>query len=469
MFFKRKKKTDDSRFRRFAAAANSRLLEWALSYAKPDAGLKSDYVTVTLRARDLAVNNEFVIGFLENAERNIIGAEGFSLQSRSRLHRADIEKFWLDYNSRQTAAVTLNEKQSGHDFDCLILRTLLIDGEVFIHRIFDPESKYSWRYEVLDSLEVDPFYNVSETEDGGRITMGIRFDSRGREVSYFLRHSTEDYYQSGPLTEVPANEILHIYRQQFPNQSRGISSFAGVVLNLGHLDGYKEAELVHARIQACTMGVWEENGRSTGDLMDEVDDKGEFISEIKPGIFPVAPKGYTAKFLQNSSPNSQFASFWKNLLRSISNALGISYNKASGDYESVNYSSLREATLEDRASFQKMQRFFIENWKDFQFTNFISACAMTGLLPLRDLSDMNCHRFFGRRFPWVDPAKEVSAKEKEYDLLLTDPISELEQRGIDPDEMLDRWAEWNNKLKERGIPFMVKPPIEIIEEKEIES
>lgn len=468
-FKKQKHRRSDEHFRRFAAAANSRLLDWALSYCKPDGSLKHEYLTVTLRARDLAINNEFVVGFLENAERNIIGAEGFSLQSKSRQNGRTVETLWKDYVSRQTAAVTMDESQSGQDFDCLVLRTLLIDGEVFIHRIWDPASKYGWRYEVIDSLEVDPTYNVEDAGNGDRIVMGIRFDERGREKAFYIRHSEQDYYMSGERLEVPASEIIHIYRRQFPGQSRGISAFAGVVINLGHLDGYKEAELVHARIQACTMGVWEHNGQDSGDLMDEVDDKGEFIQEIKPGIFPVAPRGYTAKFLQNTSPNSQFASFWKNLLRSISNALGISYNKASGDYESVNYSSLREATLEDRASFQKMQRFFIENWKDFQFGNFISACAVTGLLPLRDISDCLEHRFFGRRFPWVDPQKEISAKEKEYDLLLTDPISELESRGIDPDEMLDRWAEWNRKLQERNIPFMVKPPLELTEEIQIES
>ena len=64
-------------------------------------------------------------------------------------------------------------------------------------------------------------------------------------------------------------------------------------------------------------------------------------------------------------------------------------------------------------------------------------------------------------FPWVDPAKEISAKEKEYDLLLTDPITELESRGIDPDEMLDRWTEWKNKIEKRKLNFMAKGPLVI--------
>ena len=82
------------------------------------------------------------------------------------------------------------------------------------------------------------------------------------------------------------------------------------------------------------------------------------------------------------------------------------------------------------------------------------------------LAECRAHRFFGRRFPWVDPTKEIAAKEKEFDLLMTDPISELESRGIDPDELLDRWETWQKKLAARNIPFMVRPPVAVIEQNE---
>ena len=447
--------------RRFSAANNSRLIDWALSYSKINASLKQDYIGMTLRARDLAMNNEFVIGYLENLKRNVIGPDGFALQSKAAdgPRRLEIERLWREYVSRCGAFVTLDEHQSGRDFDVLVLRTLVIDGEVFIRKVFDRCSRFGYRYEVLDSLEIDPLYNVEDAGDGERVTMGVRYDSRGREKSFYLRRSKADYYMTGDREELPASDVLHIFRKQFTDQARGYTMLAGIVLNLNQMDSYKEAEIVHARIQACAMGVWEWNGQNTGDLLDEVDDKGEFVREIKPGIFPVAPKGYTAKFLQNTSPNNQFGIFWKNMLRSIANALGVSYNKAAGDYEAVNYSSLREATLEDRSNFEELQKFLVENWKDFQFADFIRALALNETIPLSRMDDCLRHKFFGRRFPWVDPVKEISAKEKEYDLLLTDPITELESRGLDPDELLDRWKEWHAKIAQRGIPFMVKPPI----------
>ena len=151
------------------------------------------------------------------------------------------------------------------------------------------------------------------------------------------------------------------------------------------------------------------------------------------------------------------------MLRSVANSLAISYNKAAGDYESVNYSSLREATLEDRSHFEEMQYFLIDNWKARQFRLFIYALTLTGKLSHADMADAARHHFFGKRFPWVDPVKELAAKEKEFDLLLTDPLTALEERGIDPVELLDRWVVWNKMLADRKIPFSIKPPLELME------
>lgn len=450
--------------RRFdAATASPRLYPVNFSNGNVNADLEMDWIALTMRARNLAKNNEFVSGYLANIDRNVIGAEGFSLQSRASTEflRDTIKQHWNDYQSAWGAYVTLDERGSGRDFDALIQRSLLVDGEAFIRLVEDPESPYLYRYELLDPMQITPMYNIPRLNGGGQIIMGVEFDARGREVAYYYRELVANYYSAGYDLRIPASEIIHLYKRNFVNQARGYSSLAPAILNLSQMDEYKQAEVIHARIQACTMAVWEQNGQPAGDLLDETDQHGEFVREMKPGIFPVAPKGYTAKTLSVSSPSGQFAMFWKAMLRSIANSLGISYNKAAGDYESVNYSSLREATLEDRASFEEMQRYLIENWKSRQFRRFVYALAVTGRIAYNSLDDAGRHRFFGKRFPWVDPVKELAAKEKEFDLLLTDPLTALEERGIDPVELLDRWATWNQMLQDRNIPFAVKPPIEI--------
>ena len=441
--------------RMFNAAAHNRLVDWQISYQRVNGDLFVQWATITLRCRDLAMNNEAVIGMLKNLTRNVVGANGFTLQSKALPVEARpiIESLWREYNSGASHAVSVDGHAGGRDFDMLVLRSLIIDGECFIRRVYDPASKFGWRYEVIDSMQIDPLYMVETLDNGGRIFMGIELDARGREVAYYYRPTTNDQYYTGNRERIDAKDIIHLFRREFAAQYRGISMLAGAVMNLKQLDDYRTAELVHAQIGSCCMGVWEWNGQNADDIITDstADDKGEFIREIKPGIFPIAPRGYSAKFLQNPGSNTQFPSFVKNILRSITNSLGISYNKGAGDYESVNYSSLREASLEDRESYAELQQFVIENWKSIQFRDFIGSAYVNGLVRGDKFSDLRPHKFFGRRFAWVDPAKEIRAKQQEMAMMLTDPISELEARGEDPDEVIARFAEWKAKLEQAGL------------------
>lgn len=441
--------------RMFAAAQHNRLVDWPLTYMRVNGDLFLQYTTIVLRARDLAMNNENVIGLLRNLQRNVIGVTGFTLQSKSTdlSLRSSLESAWREYCSRVGGYVTLDEHSSARDLDILVLRSLVIDGECFIRRTFDPSSKYGWRFEVIDSLQIDPMYTVESTGERNRIYMGVELDARGREVAYYYRPTIDEAYYTGQRERLDASNIIHLYRKEFPAQIRGISMLAGAVLNLKQLDDYRTAELVHARIGSSVMGVWVWNGKDSDDIISEDEnDPGEFTREIRPGIFPIAPRGYDAKFLQGSQPNANFGQFVKNIMRSIANSIGISYNKASGDYESVNYSSLREAALEDRETFCELQKFLIENWKTLQYRDFVNALVLLGRIPTPlNLDDALRHQFFGRRFAWVDPQKEIAAKKEELALMLTDPKSELEARGEDPEDVVNKFAEWKNLLESKGV------------------
>lgn len=441
--------------RMFTAAAHNRLVDWPLSYQRVNGDLFVQWQTITLRCRDLAMNNEAVIGILRNLTRNVVGANGFTLQSKAEPAelRPQIEALWREYNSGASHAVTLDGHAGGRDFDMLVLRSLVIDGECFIRRIFDPYSRFGWKYEVIDAMQIDPMYMVQRLDNGGKIFMGIEIDARGREVAYYYRPTTDEQYFSGPRERIPALDVIHLFRREFAAQYRGISMLAGAVMNLKQLDDYRTAELIHAQIGSAVMGVWEWNGQNSDDIITDssANDQGEFIREIKPGIFPIAPRGYSAKFLQNPGSNSQFPAFVKNILRSITNSIGISYNKGAGDYESVNYSSLREANLEDRETYSELQTFLIENWKSVQFRDFVNACYINGLIRPERIALARPHKFFGKRFAWVDPQKELNAKKTELSMMLTSPIAEIESRGLDPDEVIADFARWKDKLEENGL------------------
>lgn len=67
--------------RRFQGAANSLNNAFTVSYNKINADLKNDYIGLTLRARDLAKNNEIVASYISLMLRSVLGNTGFHLNS----------------------------------------------------------------------------------------------------------------------------------------------------------------------------------------------------------------------------------------------------------------------------------------------------------------------------------------------------------------------------------------------------
>lgn len=446
--------------RSFTAADFNRLSKFAYSSGTINADITSDLFRVVMRSRQLAKNNDNVTSYLNLMQRNIIGESGFRLQCRAKGERgseinAAIEQLWSEYNSAIAGAVTLDGQQSGREFDILVLRTLLIDGEVFIRIVPDSSSRFGQRYEVIDTLNVDHDYNVPNLPNGEFIRCGIKLDRNWRPISYFVRDNVLDTtYRTGERVEYPAGEIIHLYRKYFPNQVRGITPLAATVEAVNQLESYKEAELVAARMHACNMGFYVKTSAG-GDWDDsEIDKDGNWITSMSPGQIGFAPDGYDIKQLTNSHPQGNFGSFVKSICRGVFASLGISYNKGASDYESVNYSSLREAALEDRESWRDLQAFLIESWKDRQFDGFLRGMILagTGDLQASLLGEYSKHKFFGRSWDWVDPQKDIQAISSSIALGLTDHITEIEKRGGDVDEILDREALYLAKRRERNLP-----------------
>lgn len=459
--------------RKFIAAVNNRLQNWIVSFQRINADLKEDSTQMILRSRDLAKNNDFVTGYLNLITRNIVGADGFRLQvqglksdgTNDNIANSMIERLWLEYQQRVGGFVTVDQQQSGRDLDILILRTLIVDGEVFIRKVVDEKSKFGVRYEVLDTLDIDFTYNVNNTGNGEKIVMGIKLDKVNKPISYFIRIANTDHYQTGERIEIPASSIIHIYRKFFPGQVRGFTSLSATILNINQLDGYKEAEIVAARLNACNQAFYIKDGSNT-DILEDADDSGTIATEYSPGTIRFAPEGYTLQQLQNNHPSGNFGTFCKNVMRSIANSLGTSYNKTTSDYESVNYSSLREAALEDRSSWEEFQTFLIDNWKDLQYQEFLKHLFLNELteLPFSTYERFLKHKFYGRTWDWVDPLKDLSGIEKKLKLRLSDPITETEKLGNDVDEVLNRWQLWYEKLKDRNLPDSLNEYVDFLDD-----
>ena len=281
--------------RSFKGASRTRFTSWLMSTFSPiNRDLKSDLQTLIVRSRDLAKNNEIFRSHLNNMQKSIIGNQGFRLQSL--VKNADgtladdlnkeIELAWWDYGKTTNGYVSKCGQFGDIDFDALILRTLVIDGEVFIRVDTNAKNPYGISFELLDSLQIDTTKNQNRTPGQNAIVMGVEIDEYNKPVKYYFREATIDNYQVGKLIEIPADKIIHIYKHEFVGQTRGFGDIVASVDSLKQLDDYAVAELFAAKVAACQGIFYERNNSATaGDMIDAnaaEEETGVFISELSP-------------------------------------------------------------------------------------------------------------------------------------------------------------------------------------------
>ena len=77
--------------------------------------------------------------------------------------------------------------------------------------------------------------------------------------------------------------------------------------------------------------------------------------------------------------------------------------------------------------------------------------------------------FQGRRWKWVDPAKEITAQEKAVALRITTRSRIIAEQGGDPDQVFQELAEEEEKLKSLGLQMNPVVPNEQTSTEEAES
>jgi lambda family phage portal protein len=155
-------------------------------------------------------------------------------------------------------------------------------------------------------------------------------------------------------------------------------------------------------------------------------------------------------------------------LRSIASGLNISYHALSNDLTSVNYSSIRQGSLEDRSMYQIYQQFVIEHFISPIFDSWLEMAMSTGRinLPIGKFDKFaNAINFIPRNFGWVDPLKEMQSNilGLQNGTMTYEDISA--SYGRDTEELFEQHQKEVELAKQYGIeiayqPFGAKLPVE---------
>lgn len=459
----------------YAAAKQTRMTaDWPTGITSPSQILRSNLRTIRSRSRDLAINNDYARGFLWQVAKNVAGPEGIHIQNKAKRPsgeldtdaNAKIEENYAEFCRRGNFDVT--GQLGGIDGDRLFIQTVARDGEIIIRFVEGFDNPWNFAVQFLESDHLDESLNVTRLPNGNSIRMGVEFNKWMRPVAYhLLTEHPGDYswmWNKRQYERIPAEQILHPFILERINQPRGVPWMHSAMTRLNNIGAYEEAEIVAARIGASTMGIWEmdENadpetipGQTTEDTDDETP-----LMEMEPGIFVKAPLGYKLKPFDPNHPAGNFGSFMKSSLRGISAGLLVSYNTLASDLESVNYSSLRAGSLEERDMWKLLQKWMVVNYKAEVYRRWLRMALLTQQvkLPTAKFEQLHKPKFIPRTWAWVDPVKDVEANITALDNLLTTRSDLATEQGEDFEEILIRRAEEEKMMEKYGIRPAEKTP-----------
>jgi lambda family phage portal protein len=410
------------------------------------------------RSRNLYKNNDYVKKFFRMVMNHVVGPNGFTLSvpcqrpdgSIDEFDKAVVEKAFKKWAKRGTCDVT--GRLSFVQLQRLAVLLVARDGECLIRRVRDSSmNAFGYALQVLDPVLLDESYRA-DFPDGRRIRMGVETNEWGKPIAYHLLQDVESPF-GGRRVRVPASEIWHLFIQEEPNQVRGVPWIHSAMLRLNDLGKYEEAAVIAARVGASNMGFFippkDDVTSGTGQLADEVTrgqqadglDQVELVRDATPGAFDELPPGYDFKHFDPDYPHANFGAFVKAMLRGVASGIGADYNTLANDLEGVNYSSIRTGKLETQDEWMCLQGQFVEWFLDPLSPEWLSHAFLAGQLgslPVSKFDKYDCFSWQGRRWPWVDPEKDMKAKVIELENDLTSPSQVMRELGRDPETV---WRE----------------------------
>jgi lambda family phage portal protein len=435
--------------RTWLAAQPSRLLaDLPGAYMRaPNADIRWALAYLRNRSRWLAQNDGFTRGYLGTLRRNVVGPGGFTLQMAVKNEKGDgedanankrIEAAWAEW----APACEVTGKLTFTDLCHAAIMGVPRDGEVIFRKVRGGGfNRSGFALQVIDPARLDETCNGRPNIAGfsvagdNLVRAGVELTPWGRPAAYWLRTYTPNDDPLVPvpkrLERVPADDIIHLFVHEWPDQIRGVPWLSASIRTLAMLDGYSEAELTAARVSAGKMGFYKQG--EVEDVPAELQNDGSLVQESTAGSFELLPKGVSFESYDPQHPNTAFGAFVAAQQRQAAAGAGLSYAAFANDPGSLNYSGLRHVALEDRDEYRTLQNWMINNFCLRFFPEWLTETLVAGVtgLPPGKFWKFNAPRFIGRGWDWVDPQNEIKAAREAVALGIKSRTQIVAEKGGD--------------------------------------
>ena len=411
--------------RMFAAAEVSRTLRpWIWDGGFSNTEIAASLALIRARSREMQKNSEHYLRWIDLFVANVVG-DGVKFKAMPSKSAKDpavdvtaaqfLQYHWWRWSTSPDFSDVTGRK-SFAAICRLAAENWARDGEAFLMIDRAAQNDYGFALRSIRADAIDETMNGSGTETA--IRNGVEINRRTlRPVAYYFRADREDHAAATvlgrPVVRVPAADILHLFTQHDETQTRGIPLGHAVLKKLKMLDLYNDSELVAARDEANTTGIFTAPIGRDGEIFEYDDDQSAALTmPSEPGTKIKLEQGWDYKTVTPSHPNRELTAFKNSMLRDIASGLGLEYACFANDWGGVSFSSVRAGTIAERDHWRILQAQFIEQVASPVFrawlASFLKYRLSSPYVPA-DFDRLAEHEFRGRTWEWVDPMKDVNA------------------------------------------------------------
>lgn len=455
-----------------AAAVNRHTIKHFLDADGRDADsvIREALPTLRNRARYEIRNNSYAKGITETKANDMIGT-GPRLQVQTgdpKLDRRIEDEFtkWsliCDAGGKMTFAEilrltgSLQQDDSGESF-------IVMTNRAGQNQWTKARPQARLRLQVIEADRVTTPWGMLGAigVDTEKIRNGVEVDENGRPIAYYIlkKHpgSTSLFggmNLTGEYDRVPAEYVIHLFRQDRPGQTRGVPRITPAIPLFAYLRRYTLATVSAAEEAANISAVLETEGEGTEDdaieTMDEV--------EIARNAMLTLPVGSKMSQFKPEQPSASYKEFKYELLNEIARPFCMPYNVAAANSSGYNYASGR---LDKQGYFKsiKTEQVWIERktCSRVVFAWLREAMLTPGMkLEAVNLSKIRMLWFWPGQEIHGDPVKEAVGQVKRLESKTTTLATEFAREGKDWERELEQAAKEEAKLKELGLKIEKTP------------
>ncbi len=396
--------------------------------------------TLRMRSRYEVANNSYAKGLVQMLANDCIGT-GPRLQMLSidEDFNDEIESEFMKW----AEAVKLPSK----------LRTMRMarcqDGEAFAVLSTNPKVRNPVKLDLM-LIEADRISGDLVWLENDTSVDGISFDVWGNPINYrVLKYHPGDMLPTTEAINIPAEYMLHIFRQDRPGLHRGVPELTSALPLFAQLRRYNLAVLSAAEAAADFAAILYTDAPANGES-DEVEPMDSI--PLERNMMLTVPAGWKLGQLDPKQPTSNHAEFVKIILSEVARCVVCTYGTLAGDFSGHNYASGRldnqiyhKSILVDRSFWEsEILNPIFEIW----YREF-------ALIQLQNFP-IERHMWFWDGFPHVDPTKEANAQEKRLANTTTTLAAECAKDGRDYMSVLKQRAKEIKLMKKFGIPFQAE-------------